>query len=124
MAKVSSRIFLKQVTKSLFKILVRAFLVGLILTGFAYLVGLKVDFPFSTILRFFGFLSMFVGAISKLSTGDAGHNPNFQYTLTGKKVNRQIHQDRNDLFSNDRFLIICIMSGAMVFAFSIFLDKL
>lgn len=124
MAKVSSRIFMKQVIRSLIKIFLKALLVGLILTGISYLVGLKVDFPFSSILRFFGFLAMFVGAVSKLSTGDAGHNPNFQYTLTGKKVNRQIHQDRNDLFSNDRFLIICILSGVMVFAFSIFLDKL
>ena len=124
MGNVSTRIYLKRLGKALSKLFIKALVIGGILIGLSYIISMFVAFSYTSVLRFIGFGTMFVGAVSKMAGGELTRDFNYQYSMTAKRVKNRSSYERDTLLSNDSFLITCVLAGSLVFGFSIILDKL
>lgn len=124
MGNVSKKIFLKRLGKTLSKILLKTVVIAGILIGASYLIGLVIGVSYTTVLRFIGFGTMFVGAVSKMAGGELTRDFNYQYSMTAKRVKNRGSYEKDLLMSSDSFLITCVLAGSLVFGFSIILDKL
>lgn len=121
MGKVSTSIYLKRLGRALKKLLLKSMVIACILGILSFGGTYLTDYSYISILRFGGFGLMLIGAFSKMGGHSLNNDGLYRLGMTSTKMKNKSQFEQDTLMSNNSFLLTCVTSGGLTFAFSIVL---
>lgn len=121
MAKVSMRIYLKRLRQAFVKLMFHVMVVSVVCSVLSLVISYFIEPSYVYILRILGFALMLIGAASKLGGHSLNTDNSYKLLMSSSKTRSIIKYEHDTIISNNSFFITCLLSGALIFTYSIVL---